>query len=144
MRNYFTNEELLHAHVEWTGEHKGLKYLISCVLREPSSYMGYDKAWCTYVLLTPEQHKKYNLKLNDAPWNCGQTYYRKHSVEHIDVHPELKAKWDGHWYKMGDDFQHLWDDGRHDLYSLRYMHDHIKGVINYIVGETKANEGGGD
>lgn len=131
-----TKEELLGARIEWSGQHKGLKYLVSCVTREPSAFMEYDKAWCTYVLLSPEQHEKYKDKLHDAPWNCGQTYYRKHSTEYIDAPPEFKAKWDGHWFRMGDDFQHIWDDGKHDMYNLSYMRRHIEEVIEYIVGEA--------
>lgn len=142
MRPHFENKELLGAHVEWKGEHKGIKYLIGCTIREPSPFMEYNKAWCTYVLLTPEQHEKYKHVLEGAPWNCGQTYYRKHAVEHIGISPDLKAKWDGHWFRMGDDFQHYWDDGKHDLYDLNYMREHVQEVIDYIVGSAPAVERG--
>lgn len=135
MRPFFKNEELIGCYVQWAGSHNGIRYLISCGLREPSPYLNYDKAWATYVLLTPEQHERYKDRLNDAPWNCGQTYYRKHSEENLDASPELKAKWDGHWFRMGDDFQHLWDDGRHDLYTIDYMKRHIAEVIDFLVEE---------
>lgn len=135
---FFENSELLGAYVQWKGTHRGIQYLISCGVREPSPYLNYDKAWATYVLLTPDQHDQYKPKLNDAPWNGGQTYYRRHSEEHLDISPYLKAKWDGHWFRMGDDFQHSWDDGRHDYYTLEYMQGHIKEVIDFIVGEESS------
>lgn len=131
-RPHFTYEELKDARLEWGGTRKDIRYLIACSVREPSDYMNYDKAWCTYVLLSPEQHEKLKPILNDAPWNGGQTYYRKHSMEFMDASPDLKAKWDGHWFRMGDDFQHSWDDGRHDYYDLAYMRNHIEQVIDFL------------
>jgi len=132
MKTLFTDEELLGARIEWPGEHNGIKYLIACTVRTPSPHMEYDKAWATYVLLTEAQHEEFKAKLNDAPWNCGQTYYRKLLEEHIDMSPDLKAKWDGGWYRMGDDFQHLYDDGKYGMYDLRYMKQHIENVIDFF------------
>jgi len=134
MKTLFTDEELLYARIEWPGEHNGIKYLIACTVRTPSPHMEYAKAWATYILLSEVQHEEFKAKLNDAPWNCGQTYYRKHSEEFLDfdLPLNLKAKWDGGWYRMGDDFQHLSDDGKYDMYDLRYMKQHIENVIDFF------------
>lgn len=128
----FTKEELLGSCVKWAGIHKGITYNISCMIREPSPYLDYDKAWATYVILNPEQHEKYMAIINDAPWNGGQTYYRKHTDEYLGISQDLKLKRDGHYFKIGDDFQHIWDYGMHAVYDLDYMRRHIIEVIDYL------------
>lgn len=124
--------------VTWRGSHRDVRYeifqhgFVPDEIRATLSEI-YPSIWCTYVVLTEEQHEKFKDRINDAPWNGGQTYYRKHSVEYIDVSPELKRKWDGHYYKIGDDFAHLWDMDQNELFSKSFMENHIKCVIDFLL-----------
>ncbi len=93
--------------------------------------------WCTYIILSEEKHEDLKGRLNDAPWNYGQTYYRKEQQQFVDLTEDspLKDKWEKPYYKIGDDFSHLWDMQRYSLYSKEYMETHIKEIIDFLLGE---------
>jgi hypothetical protein len=120
--------------VKYRGQHREVHWEISChaFRAEPSSMWDFPCGWATYVVLSPEQHEKFLPRLESAPWNGGQTYYRKEWQEHIGISPELKERWDRPYFKMGDDFMHLWDHERIDLYDREYMERHIKRVIDFL------------
>lgn len=90
-------------------------------------------ACATYVILTPELHEKFKSRINDAPWNCGQTYYRKITEDHINAPADLAEKWRRPYYKIGDDFMHLYDHERQDLFYRGYLEKHIKNVIDFLI-----------
>ena len=123
--------------VKYKGQHREIHYIISAhAFRDNTKTGFYDMpmTWCTYILLDEGMHEKFKSKIDKAPWNGGQTFYRKITEEHIDCSPELKAKWDQPHYKIGDDFANLWDveNRRFEMYNREYMERHIKRVINYL------------
>lgn len=126
--------------ITYKGTHKGISYNISNHgFNDRTDFYSQRSHWCTYIILNEELHEKYKSKINDAPWNGGQTYYRKHAEEFLDVPPDLKKKWDDHYYKIGDDFSHLRDMERQDWYDKSFMESHIKRVIDFLVGDENEN-----
>lgn len=114
-------------------QHRGINCLIhNANFNDTPSQYDTAQSWCTYVFLTIDQFEKVKSCINDAPWNCGKTYFKKITEEHIDCPPELKEKWNRPYYKIGDDFQHLWDMDRQDMYDLDYMKRHIKRVADFF------------
>jgi hypothetical protein len=95
--------------------------------------------WATYIHLNEEMYEKFKPHLDDAPWNGGITYNQRHTHEHLDCPPELKAKWNKPFYKIGDDFSHLWDSerGGWNADDKPAMKAHIIRVIDYLVDATK-------
>ena len=129
--------------IKYRGRHKDVGYEISeSNFKAESDGMMCQTSWCTYIFLTEEMHEKFKSRINDAPWNCGQTFYRRYMEEHIGCSPELKEKWDRPYYKIGDDFQHLWDNERYEFYNKAYMERHIKGVIDFLLDEESATTKG--
>jgi hypothetical protein len=129
--------------VKITGAHNGIRYEVSAhnFNPEPDSY-SFRTMWATYVFLSPEQYELLKNKLDDAPWNGGITLRQKITHEHLDCPEDMKAKWNKPFYKIGDDFSHLWDHerGGWDESDRRYMEGHIKSVIEFLVptpGESK-------
>jgi len=127
--------------IERHGNHRGVSYLISqhSFRDEDDLYLG-PCIWCTYVLLVPEKYEELKSRLSGAPWNGDITFQRKISEEHIDCSPELKAKWDSSYFKIGDDFAHSWDRGLWGLDEWVSMEAHIKRVIDYLLDGPKADE----
>jgi len=126
--------------VKFRGRHKEVGWEVVCHnfrSEDNRSYYDFPCMWATYVFLTEEMHAKLKERINSAPWNGGQTYYRKVTEEHIDVSPELAEKWNLPYYKIGDDFSHLWDmdDRRFEMYDREYMERHIKRVIDHLLSE---------
>jgi len=122
--------------IKYRGRHREIGYEISeSNFTAESDGMLCQTSWCTYIFLSEEDHEKYKNRINDAPWNGGQTYYRRYTEEHIDCSPELKAKWYKPYYKIGDDFQHFWDNEMYECYNKEYMERHIKAVIDFILNE---------
>lgn len=96
-----------------------------------SSY-DFKAMWATYVYLTEEMHEKFKSRINDAPWNGGQTYYRKETHEHVGADPSWDWAKPSSIYKIGDDFSHLWDESHKGDLSRSYLERHIKAVIDYL------------
>jgi len=123
----------------YTGKHKGICFEISNF--ESLDNHRFNQSWCSYILLTEELHEKYKQKINDLPWNGGQTYYRKKRDEMVfdyavplDENGEQPQWTRSHtYYKIGDDFQHLWDIDREQ--SLESIERHIKEVIESMLNE---------
>ncbi len=133
--------------ITFRGKHKNIAFSIvehafrseeelGCL--RPSSLT--PSAWATYVILSEAQHAVYAGRIESAPWNGGQTYYRKVTEEHIGVSHDLAEKWNKPYYKIGDDFQHLWDNERYDRYTRSYMERHIQKVIDYLLSEEKEED----
>ena len=120
--------------VMYRGRHREISFEISAhSFKDDLNWSSLPSvSWATYILLSEAQHELFTARIEDAPWNGGQTYYRKITEEHIDVSPELAEKWNRHYYKIGDDFMHFWDMERFDLYSREYLERHIKKVIDYL------------
>lgn len=123
--------------IQRRGVHNGVIWLI----QQHSFRYGNDlyltpSAWCTYIILTDEMHEEMRSKIEEAPWNGGQTFYKKITEEHINVSSELAEKWNKPYWKIGDDFQHIWDNERYDMYDFSYMESHIKGVINFLTAPS--------
>lgn len=128
-----------HCSIQWKGTHQGVHYMISehAFRDEPSPFL-LPSIWCTYVLLSEEQHAEVKPRIDDAPWNGGQTYYRKMIDEPMDcIDSDLKARLSKPYYKIGDDFSHIWDDEHYAGYSLPYMEWHIKKVIDFLIGKSE-------
>jgi hypothetical protein len=127
--------------VRWVGTHRDIRWEVSCHgFQEPEGSWTMRETWCTYVMLSEADHEKFKAKFDRAPWNGGTTYYRRCREEHMDaITPELAEKWNKPWYKIGDDFAHIWDLERADMYDLEYMTRHIQRVIDYL-HDGKADE----
>lgn len=127
--------------VTYSGRHEGIGWLVTAhnFKDEPRSQFDFRCMWATYIILTEAQYEEVKHRLNDAPWNGGITYNQRHTHEHLDCPAELKAKWDKPFYKIGDDFSHLWDaeQGGWDERDRPHMENHIKRVIDYL---TEAKE----
>jgi hypothetical protein len=115
--------------------HRDISYEVSAHrFNDKPGLYDFKVSWATYVILTEEMHEKFKVRINDAPWNGGQTYYRKVTEEHVGVSPELAAQWNKPYYKIGDDFTHLWDMERGGWGERDRPHfeHHIKRVIDYL------------
>lgn len=125
------------ASVKYRGRHRDISWEVQAhnFKTEPRSSLDLPAMWTTYVVLSEEMHDKLKSRINGAPWNGGQTYYRKITEEHVDASAELKKEWGKPHYRVGDDFSHLWDyeNFRYQMYDRRYMEQHIKNVINYLI-----------
>jgi hypothetical protein len=133
--------------VKITGTYNGIRYEV-CAHNfnpEPDSYQ-FRTMWATYVLLTVEQFEQFKNKIEDAPSNGGITLRQKITHEHLDCPPELRKKWNKPFYKIGDDFSHLWDHerGGWDEHDRVYMEGHIKEVIDFLSANAGTRVEGGE
>lgn len=121
----------------WSGRYKDIGYEIV----KWGTYMDGLPHWNSYIYIHDEalvdrlwQIDKKTLQigdkgmvyysphsiLEDLPWNCGQTYY--HQV--VDN--------EGRYIKIGDDYQHYWDEGKRNGYDEKYIEYNIKEVIDAL------------
>lgn len=111
----------------------------------PRSFSLPRFTWNTYVYMSENNFEKLKDKVNNAPWNGGQTYFKK--IQEIYVSPpygnDIKPDWilrsEKPFYKIGDDFMHSWDMDQQDRYDYDYMLHHIKGVIDFLIEGADAN-----
>lgn len=68
---------------------------------------------------------KAHSMLENLPWNCGQTFY--HQV--IDN--------EHRYIKIGDDYQHYWDENKRSGYNEKYIEENIKNVIDDLVSKLE-------
>lgn len=128
----------------WFHEYRGINIEICCMHREPSPYMEYDKAWTFYLHLAIEQFPEElrplfhapqrftdfgtpltnysEVPLNGLDWHCDMTWYSKEWNED-SVFKTIKA---------GCDYQHYWDNGRHDLYDERFVAMEAEQCVNSL------------
>lgn len=125
--------------IAYRGMHNDVAYEIKGFNFNDERHSPFDmKAmWSTYIILTEEMHEKVKYRINGAPWNGGQTFYHKITEEHVDAPAEFKEKWSKPYYKIGDDFSHLWDMDRQDLFYRAFFERHIKAVIEYLFPNPK-------
>lgn len=122
--------------ISYWGEYRDVVYEIKRRGFNPDwqvSGYRYAEIWNTYVLISEEMHDKFKDRINSAPWNYGQTYYRKITEDHVDVSPELREKWSKPYYKIGDDYQHVYDRREFGAYSVEEMRQSIFKVIDYLI-----------
>ncbi len=127
-------EELEQPQTVWSGRHKNCGWEIKkskpCIDQYPS--------WTSYIYITDKEmidslwikDKKnytwgvvYEPKsiLSDLPWNYGHTYY--HQVEDNE-----------HRYiKIGDDYQHYWDESRRDCYNENLIFNNLKDIVDELL-----------
>ena len=127
--------------VTFKGIYKSIRYQVTAhnFKDERKSQFDFEAMWATYLMLSEEQYAELKDRLDHAPWNGGITFNQRHTHEHLDCPAELKAKWDKPFYKIGDDFSHLWDSERGGWgIDARYsMECHIKRVIDFLVGDSQ-------
>lgn len=123
--------------VKYQGRHRDIRYEISAhnFKTEFDRMFEMPCMWATYILLKEKTYEEVKARLHGAPWNGGITYFRKITEEHIDAPEDLRAKWDGSYYRIGDDYSHLWDyeHYRWQLYDREYLERNIKAVIDYLI-----------
>ena len=122
--------------VKYRGRHRDIAFEVSAHNFKPDHdrINEFPCMWATYILLTPEQFADWKDKLPSAPWNGGITYERRITEEHYTAPDDIRAKWDKPFYRIGDDFTHLWDieNGMYQCYDRAYMERHIKRVIDWL------------
>ena len=131
----FSAEDVLSAGFTWRGELYSTQYEISFF--KAGSFNDGAGQWCYYLLLEPGQfgdafdqvwldgkinempsgrkyvsHDYYSSSLNDLDWHGGITYYQKHQDPDM---PEVRH------VKVGCDYGHIWDTGKHGLYNRDYV-----------------------
>lgn len=123
--------------VKILGIHEGIRYEVSAHnFKDIQNPYDFRVMWATYLLLNQEQYELYKDRLDALPWNGGITYRRKIVEEHLDAPPEIAEKWNQPYYKIGDDFSHLWDhDYRHNERDRPRFERHIKQVIDALLGK---------
>jgi hypothetical protein len=127
----------------WTGSYRGINWEIV------NWMIGEKDAWNSYIYIFNESdiypklaaklwsknkriyktkrrtHSSYEPLpiLNNLHWHCGQTFYSQ-IVEN-----------DSKYIKIGDDYQHLHDEGQ--IYDIEYVFDNIKIIIDGLEVELK-------
>lgn len=127
-----------HTAVYYRGIHRDVYFKIVVHNFKPKdhdTFYDFPEMWATYVLLSEEYYEKFGNRVDNAPWNGGITYRKRILEEHMDCSEEMKEKWNKPYYKIGDDFSHLWDheNRAYELYDRKYMENHIKRVIDYLI-----------
>lgn len=121
--------------VTFKGRHREIPWLVTVhSFKETADFYDHKEMWATYILLSEENHEKYKDRINSLPWHWGQTYYRKHTEEHVNAPTDFAEKWNRPYYKIGDDFCHLYDN--ECRYTREDMERHIKRVIDAMLDGT--------
>lgn len=133
--------------ISWRGSHREIGYeicqhhfFIKESLPPEIGDMGLPESiWNTYIHIREDIHEKVKHLINDAPFNGGQTFYRKITEEYIGSNTDFieKMGWNKPHYKIGDDFNHLWDKDDYHQYNLEFMRRHIINVIDFLLDQSE-------